>query len=145
MLVQVHRSIIKTAPKYLQELFTKNSEHSSRQAQVTTRGQDNLHLPRPSTEFSRSSQVQCASSRTQENKNSTSIQEQYIHKLFSMQLQLSHYFSTFLSFVHVYIVYRTCIKTHTVDAAFPAQIKSSIYLSQGMHYVRTTCIQSDWC
>ncbi len=42
--VQVHRSI---APKYLQELFTKNSEHSSRQAQVTTRGQDNLHLPRP--------------------------------------------------------------------------------------------------
>ncbi len=53
MLVQVHRSIIKTAPKYLQELFTKNSAHSRRK--VTIRGQDNLHLPRPSTELLRKS------------------------------------------------------------------------------------------
>ena len=48
MLVQVHRSMIKDAPKYMQELFTKTSEH--RQAQVSTRGHDNLHLPRLSTE-----------------------------------------------------------------------------------------------
>ncbi len=53
MLIQVHRCIIKAAPTYMQELFSKNSDHRS--AQVSTRGLVNLHLPRPSTELLRKS------------------------------------------------------------------------------------------
>ncbi len=89
---------------------------------------------RPSTELLRksfrSSQVQCASSRAPENKNSTSIiQERYISLTATRPLLFFHTFLPFNCLCCI-INYRTCIKTHTVDAcSISSQIKSSIYLS----------------
>ncbi len=146
MLVQVQRSIVKTAPKYLQELFSKNSEHSRRK--VTTRGQDNLHLPRPSTELLRKSfSFQGAlkyNALPQELKKTKTVYQRSRTVYTNCSLTAtSHYFclcSYIVSRAYTpLIVYRTCIKTHTVDAAFPAQIKSSIsiYIDLSLSMGRT--------
>ena len=126
MLVQVHRSIIKTAPKYKQELFTKNSEHS--RSKVTTRGHDHP------LSYSEKASVFKELSSTMRFLKSSRKQKQYqrsrtVYTNCSLTATKPLFFLKtpyFLVFcLCSYIVYRTRIKTHTVDAAFPAQIKSS--------------------
>ncbi len=105
MLIQVHRCIIKAAPTYMQELFSKNSDHRS--AQVSTCGLENLHLPRPSTELLRS----CFQGALKYNSLPHELKR-------ILTVPAFKFLVVCFCFVLFVCHHRTCIKTHCVNAAF---------------------------